>query len=58
MADHSRPNFSAVFPFLQDQLACPACRASLRLEADGLICAGCGRRYAVVDGIPVLIPGE
>jgi uncharacterized protein YbaR (Trm112 family) len=36
-------------------LACPACHGDLRLEAERLICAGCGRAYPVVDGIPVLI---
>lgn len=37
------------------QLACPACRDALRLEAGRMVCAGCGRAYPVVDGIPVLI---
>jgi uncharacterized protein YbaR (Trm112 family) len=41
-------------------LACPACGLDLRLESAGLacaslVCAGCGRAYPVVDGIPVLI---
>lgn len=49
-------------------LACPACRSALRLDTTGLdtglnagndppgiLCQGCGQRFAVVDGIPVLI---
>ncbi len=38
-----------------DVLACPACRGDLQPEADRLCCAACGRRYPVIDGIPVLI---
>ncbi|HEV2484832.1 MAG TPA: Trm112 family protein [Terracidiphilus sp.] len=37
------------------QLACPACLGDLRLAETRLVCAGCGRGYPVVDGIPVLI---
>jgi uncharacterized protein YbaR (Trm112 family) len=33
----------------------PVCRQSLALDADALRCTGCGRRYPVVDGIPVLL---
>jgi len=37
-------------------LRCPECSASgLHLEADGVVCASCGRRYPVVRGRPVLI---
>jgi uncharacterized protein len=45
-------------------LACPACHGEMRLGDSHLICAGCGREYPIVDGIPVLIadraevPGE
>jgi len=38
-----------------DQLACPACLGELRLDGERLHCAGCGRIYPIVDGIPVLI---
>jgi uncharacterized protein YbaR (Trm112 family) len=37
------------------QLACPACLGALRQDGAHLACAGCGRAYPVVDGIPVLI---
>jgi hypothetical protein len=36
-------------------IACPACRGDLRLDAAWLACAGCRRRFPIVDGIPVLI---
>jgi len=38
-----------------DQLACPECFAGLRMEAAALLCCECGRRYPIVDSIPVLI---
>jgi uncharacterized protein YbaR (Trm112 family) len=38
-----------------DLLACPACYGSLQPEPLAAVCAGCGRRYPVRDGIPVLI---
>jgi uncharacterized protein len=36
-------------------LACPVCHGDLRPVETWLTCAGCGRGYPVVDGIPVLI---
>ena len=36
-------------------LACPVCFGSLTFSEVEVVCAGCGRRYPVVDGIPVLI---
>jgi uncharacterized protein YbaR (Trm112 family) len=38
-----------------DMLACPSCHGDLRVEGERLVCGGCGRRYPIVDGIPVLI---
>ena len=39
-------------------LRCPACRSDLTetLDPHRLTCTGCGRRYAVNDGIPALAP--
>jgi uncharacterized protein YbaR (Trm112 family) len=55
-ADSSQPSIfdSTVI----NQLACPACLGSLRLDLGRLVCAECGREYPVVDGIPVLIAGS
>jgi uncharacterized protein YbaR (Trm112 family) len=36
-------------------VVCPACHKTLHLESDNVRCAGCGRRYPIVDGIPVLL---
>ena len=36
-------------------LACPACQGELRVAAEGLVCAACGRAYPIVDGIPQLL---
>jgi hypothetical protein len=46
---------STIDAALVSQLACPACLGDLRAEVARLVCAGCGRGYPVVDGIPVLI---
>lgn len=39
-------------------LACPVCKAGVRIEGDRLICTSCGRRYPVRDGIPVMLVDE
>jgi len=39
-------------------LVCPECHATLREEGDELVCTGCGLRYPVRDGIPVMLPEE
>ena len=36
-------------------LVCPVCRQSLALDTNSIRCTGCGRRYPIVDGIPVLL---
>jgi uncharacterized protein YbaR (Trm112 family) len=42
-------------PVVLRDLACPVCLGVLHAADFFLVCAGCGRRYPVVDGIPVLI---
>jgi uncharacterized protein len=41
-------------------LACPACRAKVRLEGDRLVCqnAACGLRYPVREDIPIMLMQE
>lgn len=41
-------------------LVCPKCKGDLRYEADppSLICTRCSVRYAVRDGIPILLIDE
>jgi uncharacterized protein YbaR (Trm112 family) len=36
-------------------LACPACRGDISLDGTWLVCAGCGRRYPIEDGIPIML---
>jgi uncharacterized protein YbaR (Trm112 family) len=37
-------------------LACPVCHAALVLSnPETVLCTGCGRRYPVRDGLPVLL---
>jgi len=38
------------------RIVCPVCHQPLQLEeAAAIRCQGCGRRYPIVDGIPVLL---
>lgn len=39
-------------------LACPLCKADIRLEGDRIVCTKCGRRYPVKDDIPVMLIDE
>jgi uncharacterized protein YbaR (Trm112 family) len=39
-------------------LACPACKADVKLEENKIICTGCGRRYPIKDDIPVMLIHE
>ena len=43
---------------LMDILICPACQGDLKEEDPELVCVGCGRRYPVRDGIPVMLVEE
>ncbi len=41
-------------------LACPACKASVKLEVERIVCTNpaCGLRYPIRDGIPVMLIDE
>ena len=39
-------------------LACPACKTTVALDGARLVCAQCGRRYPIRDGIPVMLVEE
>jgi len=43
---------------LLDILACPACKADIRLEGNRIVCTKCGRRYPIRDGIPIMLIDE
>src|SRR5258708_4285105 len=42
---------------LMERLACPTCRAALVLTNGSLRCLS-GHEFPIVDGVPVLLPGE
>lgn len=37
------------------EIVCPACRGLLDVTGEGVTCRGCGARYPVADGVPVLV---
>jgi uncharacterized protein len=39
-------------------LACPLCITALSQIDDRLVCAACGRRYPIREGIPILFVDE
>ena len=43
---------------LLEILACPMCKADVKLKNQELVCVKCGRRYPIIDGIPVMLPDE
>ncbi len=45
---------------LLDILACPKCKGHVSLMEDGpaLVCAACGLKYPIRDGIPVMLIDE
>jgi uncharacterized protein YbaR (Trm112 family) len=43
---------------LLEILACPLDKKPVRLEGDRLVCTECGRRYPIVDDIPVMLVEE
>ena len=43
---------------LLEILACPACKTAITLEGERLVCAACGRRYPIRNGIPVMLVEE
>ena len=43
---------------LLDILACPACQGDVELKDNKIVCKGCGRKYPIRDGVPVLLVDE
>ncbi len=39
-------------------LACPMCKASVKLKADTLVCVKCKTKYPIEDGIPNMLPPD
>ncbi len=45
-------------PELMEILVCPSCKSDLLEEGAELVCTGCGLRYPVRDGIPIMLVEE
>ncbi len=43
---------------LLDILACPSCKGDVFLENEKIICQGCGLKYPIKNGVPVLLIEE
>ncbi len=43
---------------LLEILACPACKADVKLQGAEVVCTQCGRRYPIRDGIPIMLVDE
>lgn len=45
---------------LLEIMACPACKADVKLENEKIVCVnlGCGLKYPIKDGIPVMLIEE
>ena len=54
----SEPSQSSIAPDLLEILACPACKKPVHLDLNYIVCAACGRRYPIRDGIPVMLIDE
>ena len=52
------PETCGVPPDLLHLLVCPMAHAELRLEEGHLVCARCGPRFPINDGIPIMLIEE
>lgn len=53
-----RGDFMGSIAELLDILACPKCKGPLQYTGEALVCQACQLKYAVRDGIPVLLVEE
>ncbi len=52
------PEAGGIHPDLLEILVCPMGHAELRLEDGSLVCTRCGPRFAIEDGIPIMLIEE
>lgn len=43
---------------LLEILACPACKAGVKLENEKIVCTQCKKKYPIKDGIPIMLIDE
>ena len=53
--EHRMDEQQLIRPDLLEILACPVCKARVRLDGQQLVCESCGRRYPIEDGIPIML---
>lgn len=53
-----RGGFMGSIEELLDILACPKCKGPLQYTGEALVCQACRLKFAVRDGIPVLLVEE
>lgn len=47
-----------IHPRLLEILACPVCKAHVRVDNDFVVCEKCCRKYAIKNGIPIMLAEE
>jgi uncharacterized protein len=45
-------------PELLQILVCPVCRTKVVQAGERLVCQGCGRKYPIREGIPIMLVEE
>jgi uncharacterized protein YbaR (Trm112 family) len=58
MSDEKKPETEPLDARLMEILACPACKEPVTQEGDRIVCGGCGKRYPIRDGIPIMLIDE
>ncbi|NPV46899.1 MAG: Trm112 family protein [Armatimonadetes bacterium] len=58
MTEKRETDSTALDPKLMEILACPACKGPVTQEGDRIVCGGCGKRYPIRDGIPIMLIDE
>lgn len=49
-------NKNIINPRLLEILACPVCKSNVKLQDNQFICINCGRKYCIIDEIPIMLP--
>lgn len=58
MTEEQKSEAAPLDPKLMEILACPACKEPVTQEGDRIVCGGCGKRYPIRDGIPIMLIDE
>lgn len=45
-------------PDLLDILACPSCKGDVKEENNKVVCAECGLKYPIKEGVPIMLVDE